>query len=126
MNDQYLLDLLNKFSDAWNAHDVDELLSLVTHDCVFDTSAGPLPYGARHKGTDQLRAAFSSIWIAMPDARWEDCYHVVAGERGFSEWTFRGTRSADGKLVEARGVDLFKFRDGKISYKDTFRKTVIA
>jgi steroid delta-isomerase-like uncharacterized protein len=117
--------LMQLFADAWNAHDVDALLAMVTEDCVFDASAGGLPYGARHAGHVALREAFASIWVAIPDAQWDDCRHIAAGDnRGFSEWTFRGTRRSDGEKVEARGVDLFLFRDGKIAYKDTYRKNV--
>jgi hypothetical protein len=47
---------------------------------------------------------------------------VVAGNRGFSEWTFRGTDTA-GRATEIRGVDLFTFRGGRIARKDTFRKS---
>jgi ketosteroid isomerase-like protein len=47
---------------------------------------------------------------------------VVCGGRGFSKWVFRGS-DRKGNSVEVRGVDVFTFRDGKISLKNTFRKT---
>ena len=47
--------------------------------------------------------------------------HVVCGDRGFSESTFTGTR-ADGQRVQARMVDVFTFRGGKIAVKNAFRK----
>jgi hypothetical protein len=50
--------------------------------------------------------------------------HVVSGNRGFSEWTFRGT-DRKGVKAEVRGVDVFTFRDGRIALKDTFRKNRI-
>ncbi|MNF16924.1 hypothetical protein D3C80_2201760 [compost metagenome] len=43
------------------------------------------------------------------------------GDRGVSESTFRGTR-ADGARIEARMVDVFTFRDGKIAVKNAYRK----
>ena len=45
----------------------------------------------------------------------------MCGERGLSEWVFRGTRT-DGTRVEINGIDVFTFRDGKIAVKDSFRK----
>jgi len=115
---------LERFAAAFNRHDCESLLEMVTDDCVFETSHGPHPYGERHVGREALRGAFPRIWQMFPDARWEDATHVVCGTRGFSEWTFRGT-NAKGGSVEMRGVDLFRFRDGKICRKDTFRKSTV-
>jgi steroid delta-isomerase-like uncharacterized protein len=115
---------LERFAAAFNRHDCDSLLAMVTADCVFETSFGPHPYGERHVGREALRRAFPRIWQTFPDARWDDATHVVCGSRGFSEWTFRGTNPKGGS-VEMRGVDLFTFRDGKICWKDTYRKSTI-
>jgi ketosteroid isomerase-like protein len=97
---------------------------MMTEDGVFETYAGPEPYGTRHQGRAALRAAFSVVFEAFPDASWNDARHVVSGDRGFSEWIFRGTDHS-GNKVEVRGVDVFTFRDGRIARKDTFRKTRI-
>jgi ketosteroid isomerase-like protein len=115
-------ELLIEFAGAWNAHDIVRLIACVTDDCVFETSWGPYPYGERFQGKAALVTAFPRIWTSYPDARWEEATHVVCGERGFSEWTFRGTDRA-GRRVEVRGVDLFVFRDRAIARKDTFRKS---
>jgi steroid delta-isomerase-like uncharacterized protein len=116
------LELLQAFCDAYNRHDVEALLGMVTEDCVFEMAAGPHPWGARHAGTEALRRSLPWAWQTWPDARWEGATHVVAGNRGFSEWTFRGTDTA-GRATEIRGVDLFTFRGGRIARKDTFRKS---
>ena len=121
MSSSSLEQLVRGFADAWNRHDVEALLSMMTEDAVFDAARGPEPWGARHIGKGELRKAFSAVWDAFPDASWDDPTHVVIGDRGFSEWTFRGT-SADGNRVEVRGVDIFTFDNGLISKKDTFRK----
>ena len=113
--------LLRHFATAWNRHDIEGLLALVTEDCVFETAAGPTAHGAIFAGKTALRQAFPRAWEIWPDARWEEPVHVVAGSRAFSEWTFRGTDSA-GASIEVRGVDLFEIRDGLIARKDTYRK----
>jgi steroid delta-isomerase-like uncharacterized protein len=115
------ISLLEAFGAAWNAHDLEALLSMVTDDCVFETAAGAHAHGNRFEGKEALRAAFPAAWQVWPDARWEEATHFVSGERGVSEWTFRGT-ARDGVATEVRGVDLFRFRDGKIAHKDTYRK----
>jgi ketosteroid isomerase-like protein len=57
----------------------------------------------------------------LPDVRFTDARHFACGERGASEYTMIGTHP-DGTRIEARGCDLFEFRDGKIHRKDTYRK----
>ena len=114
-------EMLAAFSDAWNRHDVDALMGFMHDDCVFETAGGPLACGARHAGRDAVRQAFAAAWASFPDAQWRNGNHWVAGDRGVSEWTFTGT-AADGTRVEANGVDLFTFKDGKILVKNAFRK----
>jgi steroid delta-isomerase-like uncharacterized protein len=118
------LSLLEKFVAAWNAHDVDALLSCMTDDGVFYAAAGGSPDGAEHRGPEALRRSYSDIFAAFPDARWSDARHFVAGDRAVTEWTFTGTR-ADGTAVTVRGCDVFTLRDGKIAVKDSFRKMVL-
>lgn len=113
--------LLRDFAEAFNRHDVEALLGMVTEDCVFETAFGPEPHGTRHVGKAALREAFPIPWRTWPDARWEQATHVVAGDRAFSEWTLRGR--GPGGTIETRGVDLFVLRDGLIARKDTFRKS---
>jgi steroid delta-isomerase-like uncharacterized protein len=121
MSTQVTIEMLQAFADAWNAHDIDALMSFMHDDCVFETAAGPDACGARHVGRGAVRAAFAAAWNNFPDAQWRNARHFVAGERGVSEWTFTGT-AADGARVEANGVDVFTFRDGKILVKNAFRK----
>jgi steroid delta-isomerase-like uncharacterized protein len=124
MNHPDALRLMERHCAAWNGHDIDVLMALFSPDCIFEAAAGPHAYGQRHSGRAAVRAAFAAIWAAFPDARWEDAKHIVSGDQGCSEWTFRGTR-ADGTVVEARGVDLLRIENGLITRKDTFRKAVM-
>jgi steroid delta-isomerase-like uncharacterized protein len=118
---QVTVEVLQDFADAWNRHDVDALMTFMTEDCVFEASAGPDIFGTRYVGREAVRAGFAEVWATFPDARWENARHFICGTRGVSEWTFTGTR-ADGTGVEVHGCDLFTFRDGKISLKNSYRK----
>ena len=113
--------LLDAFSAAWNRHDLPALMSFMHAECVFETAAGPDAWGTRHQGHEAVGAAFAAAWKNFPDAQWRNGRHWVSGDRGVSEWTFTGT-AADGSRVEADGVDLFTFKDGKILVKNVFRK----
>lgn len=119
------LRLMQRHADAWNAHDADALLNMMTDGCIYDASAGPGPQGARFQGHAALRPAFVAIWTTFPDARWDEAAHVLDGEIGFTTWVFRGTKADDSK-VEVKGLDLLRFQDGKIRHKDTYRKNVTA
>ena len=112
---------LQAFADAWNRHDVDALMSFMTDDCVFEASAGPDVCGTRFEGRAAVRAGYADVWATFRDAHWGNAQHFVCGDRGVSEWTFTGTR-ADGTWVEVHGCDLFRFRDGKIALKNSYRK----
>ena len=116
-----LLELLGRFADAWNRHDLDALMSMMTGDCVFEASAGPDVNGQRSEGQQAVRAAYAAVFEAFPDARWADARHFVAEDRGVSQWTFSGTRR-DGTRVEVTGCDLLTFRDGRIAIKNSYRK----
>ena len=115
------LSLMDAFAKAFNRHDRAALESMMTEDGVFEASAGPEAFGVRHAGRAAVGKAFAAVWDTYPDAIWDNAKHTVAGDRGFSEWTFRGT-DAKGNRVEVNGCDLFMFRDGKIARKDSFRK----
>jgi steroid delta-isomerase-like uncharacterized protein len=115
------LDLLDRFADAWNRHDLDALMSMMTDDCVFEASAGPDVNGQRSEGQEAVRAAYAAVFEAFPDAHWANPRHFVFGNRGVSEWTFTGTRR-DGTRVEVSGCDLFTIRGGRIALKNSYRK----
>jgi steroid delta-isomerase-like uncharacterized protein len=115
------IEVLEAFADAWNRHDADALMSFMTEDCVFDSSAGPEVCGTRYVGNEAVRAGYVEVWSTFPDAHWGNARHFVQGERGVSEWTFTGT-STDGTRVEVNGCDLFTFQGGKIAVKNSYRK----
>ncbi len=121
MANEESLQLLQAFAEAWNAHDLDSLMSCMTDDCVFDASAGPEVCGARSVGREEVRAAFARVFADFPDAQWHEPRHFASGDRGVSEWTFTGTR-ADGARFEVNGCDLLTFRDGRIAVKNSYRK----
>ncbi len=117
-------DDLQAFADAWNRHDIDALMSFMTDDCVFESHAGPDMVGTCFRGQDQVRRGFMRAWQLYPNASWNDARHFVSGNRGASEWIFRGTDKS-GQTIEVAGCDLFRFRGDKIAVKNSFRKQII-
>ena len=70
-------EMLHAFADAWNRHDVDALMSFMTDDCVFESSAGPDICGTRYVGEKAVRAGFAEVWAVFPDAHWGSARHFV-------------------------------------------------
>ena len=113
--------VLQGFLDAFNAHDVDAIMSFFAEDCILDMPRGPAPGGTRLVGKAQVRKGIESRLDGIPDVHYGDDSHWVCGNRGVSEWTLTGTTTA-GVYVHVRGCDLWEFRDNKIVRKDSFWK----
>jgi steroid delta-isomerase-like uncharacterized protein len=115
------IERLQAFADAWNRHDIDDLMLFMTDDCVFEANAGDQVTGTSFRGNEEVRRGFMKVWQAYPDAQWNNPRHFISGDRGVSEWVFSG-RSLDGRAIEVAGCDLFVFRGDKIVLKNSFRK----
>ena len=114
---------LERIADAFNRHDLDAIMAFFTEDAVLETPKGPDPWGRRFAGTEQVREGLAARFAGIPDVHYGDDSHWVSGDRGVSEWTLTGTTTA-GIRMNLRGCDLWEFRDGKISRKDSYWKIV--
>ena len=97
------------------------MMAEMTDDCVFEAT-GPAPDGVRHEGTDAVREQWVQLF-AGGEAQFseEDVFHV--GDRALVRWRYdwAGT-GAIGEPGHVRGVDVLRFRDGKISEKLSYVK----
>ena len=122
-DDAARLDTLERMAQAFNAHDLDAIMSLFVDDCVFESPRGPEPWGRRFEGLEAVRDGLGARFSTIPDVRYGDGSHFVAGDRGVSEWTLTGT-GADGVPLEVRGCDLWTFRGSEVVVKNSFWKIV--
>lgn len=112
---------LKAILDAFNAHDLDLIMTFFSDDCVLEMPRGPDPWGRRFVGSGAVREGLRTRFSGIPDVQYTDDTHFVCGETGVSRWTLRGT-SVDGQPVEVRGCDFFTFESGKIAKKDSYWK----
>lgn len=119
--DSITRNVLVGFANAFNAHDVNAILSFMANDCIFLASAGPDAIGEKFEGKAAVKKAFEDVFKTYPDALWSNVTYFIAGNRTVTEWLFTGTK-ADGSRVEVSGCDLCTFRDGKIVLKNSYRK----
>ena len=117
-------DTLKEIADAFNRHDLDGILAFFAADAVFEAPRGPDPWGRRFVGKDEVREGFAARFAGIPDVHYADDSHWVSGDRGVSEWTLTGT-TTDGERVDVRGCDLWTFRDGQVTRKDSYWKIVV-
>ena len=106
---------IEAFNDAFNRHDVDAVMALMTHDCIFENTLPP-PDGERHVGQAAIRRFWEKLLSDSPQARFDTEEMVVAGDRAVVRWRFDW---GDGHI---RGIDLFKVRDGKVAEKLSYVK----
>jgi len=111
---------LARFSAAFGAGDVDQIMALMTDDCVFE-STDPAPDGRRYDGAAAVREVWRSLFDETPDAVFEEEESFVCKDRGVLRWRF-GWTGPDGTPGHVRGTDVLRFRDGKVSEKLSYVK----
>jgi ketosteroid isomerase-like protein len=121
MTDEARLAVLREVTAGFDAHDLDRIMAHFVDDCVFEAPRGSDPFGRRVVGKEAVRAAFADRFAGIPDVRYTEDSHFVAGERGVSEWLLTGT-TTDGQRIEVRGCDIWTFRGDKIAVKNSFWK----
>jgi ketosteroid isomerase-like protein len=109
------LAVVDQFNEAFNAHDVDAIMSMMTGDAVFENTS-PAPDGARYEGQTAVRAFWEEFFASSPNAFFETEDMFIAGDRCLVRWIYSW---GDGHI---RGVDVFKVRDGKVAEKLSYVK----
>lgn len=118
------VDVLTRLVAAFNAHDLDQIMSFFTDDCVFDSPRGEHPWGTRFEGPAAVREGLGQRFRGLPDVHYGEDEHWVCGDRGVSRWLLTGT-TPEGERVEVRGCDLFDLAaDGRIARKDSYWKII--
>src|SRR2546427_12115522 len=112
-------DLEAFFGDGWNRHDVDVLMTFMSDDCVFESTAGPEVCGTRYTGRERVGEAFARVFKIFPDAKFGDAHHFVAGHRGVSGGVFSGT-TAGGEKVGGNGGEIFVLHSGYAARTDSY------
>ena len=116
-------DLLESILAAFNAHDLDAIMSFFADECSFDMPRGPEPWGTRFHGKVAVREALATRFQGLPDVHYGESRHWVSGNFAVSEWLLTGT-TPQGSRVRVRGCDHWEFQDGMVVRKDSYWKLV--
>ncbi|MGZ4389698.1 MAG: nuclear transport factor 2 family protein [Gaiellaceae bacterium] len=107
--------LIERYNEAWNAHDLDAIDALHARDVVFENHNA----GERAEGAEAVREHVAAIFRNWPDLRFRGRGLRAGEDFAVCEWTASGT-GPDGRRVEWDGVDVFPLRDGRIARKDVY------
>lgn len=115
--------LLTTFAEAWARADVDVLMECITDDCVYAASVGPEP-GTTYRGREEVQRGISEFLAFEAGGEQRTGNVWLAGEYVIAEWSYDEI-DKDGQVSDIKGIDVFRFADGKIQSKDAYRKTRI-
>jgi steroid delta-isomerase-like uncharacterized protein len=120
---EWVEEFADRWIAAWNSHQPERVLELMTDDIVYDDSGWPQTL----RGHAQVREFLEFMWRAFPDLAVErvgDPLVASDGSRAAFWWRARMTNRgpidppgipATGKRSEYEGADFHDYRDGKVA-----------
>ena len=126
-----LQELIDRYNAAWNAHDVEAIVSMHTEDSVFENHVT----GDVNVGREEIGRAIDGIFAVFPDLAFETRRAYVREDLVVQEWTARGTHEGPmtrsgievqptGRKVEYNGMDVIPIRDGLVARKDVYSDSI--
>jgi steroid delta-isomerase-like uncharacterized protein len=121
---------IERYNEAWNAHDLDAIMAMHAPEMVFDNhTAGESALG------EEVRPLIGAIFETWPDIAFETRRLYVRDDLVVQEWTATATHAnemrrgdmtaaATGRTVSWDGVDVIPFEDGLVKRKDVWSDSV--
>jgi steroid delta-isomerase-like uncharacterized protein len=125
-----LQETIDRYNEAWNAHDLDAIMSMHAPDMVFaNHTAGESASG------EEARCHIGSIFETWPDINFTTRRLYVRDGLVVQEWTATATHAntmrrgeleagATGKTVSWDGLDVIPFEGGLVKRKDVYSDSV--
>ncbi|MGE5408804.1 MAG: ester cyclase [Syntrophothermus sp.] len=121
---------IERYNEAWNAHDLDAIIAMHAPDMVFENhTAGESASGA------EVRDHIGAIFATWPDIAFATRRLYVRDGLVVQEWTATATHAREmrrgnlvaeptGRRVEWDGLDVIPFEDGLVKRKDVYSDSV--
>jgi steroid delta-isomerase-like uncharacterized protein len=127
MDGAELQEFIDRYNNAWNAHDVDAIVAMHTEDSVFENHTT----GDVNVGREAIGKAITGIFAVFPDLTFEARRQYIRENLVVQEWTAHGTHRGTmtrsgmevpptGRTVEYRGMDVIPIREGLVARKDVY------
>ena len=108
------------FNEAFNRHDVPEMMKLMSDNCVFENT-DPAPDGTRYSGKEAVTQFWQNFFRESPHAHIDIEEIFSLGLRCIMRWKYSG-EDAEGRKGHVRGVDIFRVEEGLITEKFSYVK----
>lgn len=108
------------FNDAFNRHDVEGMMRLMSDDCRFENTE-PAPDGSVYEGREAVAQFWQAFFEKSPEAQIEIEEIFGLGRRCIMRWRYTWV-GAGGELGHVRGVDIFWVEDELIREKLSYVK----
>ena len=112
--------VLQRMSDAINAHDIDALMSCLTNDYQGEQ---PLHPEIAFIGLAQVRENWTGLFAQVPDLRATLVASTIHGDFAWAEWHWHGTRTS-GSTLNLRGVSVAGLRNGIIAWARIYMEPI--
>jgi hypothetical protein len=108
---------IGALNDALNARDRQATVALFASDGVFSPGSA----GTSFDGPEAITDALFGFLELHKSGRFEIVHEMFAGDEAYNEWKWVGVTN-EGVPSESHGCDYYLIRDGKVAFKNTFRK----
>jgi ketosteroid isomerase-like protein len=105
---------IERYNDAWNAHDLETILSFHAPGMIFQNHTA-----AERAEGDEVREHIAAIFDNWPDLTFGGRRLYARDGLVVSEWTATAT-APDGRRLTWDGVDVFPCENGLILRKDVY------
>ena len=112
-----VLATIEAFNEAFNRHDVDVVMGMMTDDVVFENTSG-----VRFEGHEAVRAVLTRAFELMHSGWFDTEEAFVADDRCVVLWTYVLTRGKPDRGT-VRGVDVFRVEGPKVAEKLSYIKS---
>jgi steroid delta-isomerase-like uncharacterized protein len=121
---------IDRYNDAWNAHDLGAIVAMHAPDMVFENHTA----GERAEGS-HVRGHIARIFDAWPDLGFQTRRLYVREGLVVQEWSASATHAtelrrgelvapASGRKISWEGLDVIPFADGLVKRKDVYSDSV--
>jgi steroid delta-isomerase-like uncharacterized protein len=125
-----LRQVIDRYNDAWNRHDLEAIVAEHAPDMVFENHTA----GERAEG-DAVRQHIAGIFAAWPDLTFETRRLYIRDDLVVQEWTASATHTRElrrgdlvsppsGRRIEWKGLDVMPFENGRLKRKDVYSDSV--